>query len=287
VIALLFSSSCSHVECRRWSLTDHVLTDANVRLTPAEEFRIHFLEVENRYLETTNASRRAQINGLQTENQQLEARVDQLEVTTADLDATMQDLNASNHGLQATVDGLDQRVSSAVVGDGSAMLGVSSESSSSVPVSPHVELMLQQMADRIAQLEAANHQLTATVAGLEAITQDLKAENSELKTAAITRCTFPACTESATDWCVDCAELCSAHALSVHTGSWSGHVHMRIEQKSAFHREKKQAMWTQKATEVKSTMDHIANEANQLKSKLTDPATLAKHEAELKGQFVC
>jgi hypothetical protein len=44
------------------------------------------------------------------------------------------------------------------------MLDRSSESASSVPVSPHVELMLQQMADRIAQLEAANHELTATVA---------------------------------------------------------------------------------------------------------------------------
>jgi hypothetical protein len=137
----------------------------------------------------------------------------------------------------------------------------------------HVEAILQQMADRIAQLETANH--------------GLKAENSELKTASVTRCTFPECTESATDWCVDCAELCSAHVSLVHTGSWSSHVHMSLDEKAEYEREKKQAMWTQKETEVKATMAQLVNEANQLKSKLDDPATLAQHEAELKGQFVC
>jgi hypothetical protein len=161
-------------------------------------------------------------------------------------------------------------VSSEIVGDGSAMLDVSSESASSTPMSPHVELMLQQLADRIAQLETANHGLKATV--------------DDLKSAAIVRCTFGACQEAATHWCVDCAELCSTHALSVHTGSWSSHVHMSLDAKAEYQRKQYREKFAPKVNEIKEAMKQFSFEVTQLQWKLHDPAVLADHEAQLNCQ---
>lgn len=126
-----------------------------------------------------------------------------------------------------------------------------------IPVSQHEDLMLQ-LAARIRLLEEANQEL-------------LLAQQD----ASRPRCAFPSCTGIATYWCVECAELCDAHVLPVHSASsWSSHVWIPVSEKAAHLQRQQEAKYRAKLVEMRARIDKGAKAAAVLRNSLIGGGTM-------------